>query len=128
MINSVPGWLLPRLKLWFFVSSKNSYSESRRERTDKIRREEKLLEVLRSNSKYEKDLNEQIRRTLSLTDVIILETPEEEGKLPELTDDMLDVIDRAVGSAFVILYYYRIEVRMIGLCFIFLTACSGPKS
>lgn len=53
-----------------------------------------MVDVLNTESTLEKDLREDIRRKLTLTEIIVLE--EAPPKLPEITEDMRIIISTAV--------------------------------
>lgn len=52
------------------------------------------MNILKRESTLEKDLEEKIRKKLTLTEIIVLEEPPAE--LPELTPEMLKTINYAV--------------------------------
>ncbi|CAG7837161.1 unnamed protein product [Allacma fusca] len=79
-------------------AQKSSFAESRRERDEKIKHHETTLQILKDESRLDRDLAEIIRRNLKLTNIIVLEEVKEELKLPEITDEMRNVIIRARSS------------------------------
>jgi hypothetical protein len=53
------------------------------------------IDVLQKESTLEKDLRERMRKKLTLTEIIVLEEP---PSIPEITDEMQEIIDRAVSG------------------------------
>ncbi len=62
------------------------------------------MNILKRESTLEKDLEEKIRKKLTLTEIIVLEEPPE--VLPEMTGEMLKLINYAVN---ILTFYVTFE-------------------
>ncbi|ODN05395.1 Sentrin-specific protease 1, partial [Orchesella cincta] len=79
-------------KRWL-VDSQSSWRENQRHRNNRIREQSGTIDLLRRESTLEKELEDRIRKKLTLTEIIVLEEPP--AGLPELDDEMRDIIQRA---------------------------------
>lgn len=61
----------------------------------RIQEESETMNILKRESTLEKDLEEKIRKKLTLTEIIVLEEPPAE--LPEMTPEMWKTINYAVN-------------------------------
>lgn len=78
----------------FFFFRKSRWRENIKNREQRIQEEIATISILHRDSTLPKDLEEKIRKKLTLTEVIVLAEPPLE--LPDLNDDMLDLIRLAV--------------------------------